>query len=264
MLSKLKTALRRSPLAGPLISLKAQFVKPDSQDDESIILRQLLSRFDVPKIFVEFGFSGWEFNCAPLISDWDGLLVDGDTYNVMIARRILPKRIVAERCWLTLDTLGVITDFVCGRPLGILSIDVNGNDYWFLKALIDLKPAIIVAEYNSSFGRRSVTVPYDPDFDRTKKSPEWPWYDGFTHFYFGASLGALTYLANRHDYSLIEVGRKGVNAFFVRNDLLGEDDVPLSADQAYREQFFPDGSRPSHRWSALRSLPFVDVTELSD
>lgn len=260
MLSMIKTLLKRSPLVRPLIYVKSRFVSPTTQNEEAAILRQLLSRFNVPRRFVEFGFSGWEFNCSPLVNSWEGLLIDGDEYNVTIARTILPKNVRAEQRWLTLETLSIVRDFAKNGGLGILSIDVDGNDYWFLKSLIDLRPSIIIAEYNSSFGRHPVTVPYDPAFDRTKNSPTWPWYDEVTYFWFGASLAALTHLAEANAYSLIEVGQSGINAFFVRNDLLGQDDYPLSADQAYREQFFPDGSRPSQRWSALQAMPFVDVT----
>lgn len=261
MRSQIKALLKRSPLVRPLIYAKSCFVSPTTQNEEAAILRQLLSRFEVPHRFVEFGFSGWEFNCASLANTWDGLLIDGDEYNVTIARTILKRNIRAEQRWLTLDTLDVVREFASAGELGILSIDVDGNDYWFLKSLIDLKPAIIIAEYNSSFGRHPVTVPYDPTFDRTKLSPSWPWYDERTYFWFGASLSALTHLAEANGYGLIEVGQSGINAFFVRNDLLGADDFPLSADQAYREQFFPDGSRPSQRWQALRGMPFVDVTK---
>ncbi|MES2754973.1 MAG: hypothetical protein V4659_09945 [Pseudomonadota bacterium] len=262
MLEALKSALRQSPLATPLIRLKSVFERPTTQNEEGAILTQLLARFAIPKRFVEFGFSGWEFNCATLVNDWEGLLLDGNSYNVKIARLILPKKIRAEERWLTLDTLDIVRDFAAESELGILSIDVDGNDYWFLQALIDVRPAMLILEYNSSFGRRPVTVPYDATYDRTRVSPTWPWYNGeTTHYYFGASLAALTHLATEHGYSLIEVTQSGVNAFFVRNDLLGDDDFPLSADQAYREQYFPDGSRPSQRLAALGDLPLIDVTK---
>lgn len=260
MLAYIRSALRRSLLAKPLIYAKSHFVRPAAQNEEAAILTKLLSRFDVPARFVEFGFSGWEFNCASLVDEWQGLLIDGDPYNVVIARTIFGANIRSERRWLTLETLDIVHDFAAEGPVGILSVDVDGNDYWFLENLISLKPSIIIAEYNSSFGRHSVSVPYDATFDRTKVGITWPWYDGKTHFYFGASLAALTYLTEKNGYSLIEVGQSGVNAFFVRNDLLSADDVPLSADQGYREQHFPDGSRPSDRWQVLKTLPLIDVT----
>jgi hypothetical protein len=143
------------------------------------------------------GFSGWEFNCAHLAKHWIGLLVDGDAYNVTNTKALFKKNITVERRWLTLDNLDLCANWLDGRTLGILSLDVDGNDYWFLENLISLNPCLIVAEYNSSLGLRPLTVVYDPAFDRTTKHP------GKT--YFGASLTALDHLARKHNYSLIKV-----------------------------------------------------------
>jgi len=190
MIDTLKKWIKSTRLIDIFILLKKQFVDPHSQNDESQIIKRLLQRFDVPHSFIEFGFSGWEFNCASLIGDWEGLLIDGDSYNVKIANIVCPPAITAKCSWLTLETLDFIYDYANSRDVGILSIDVDGNDYWFLEKMISTRPAIIVAEYNSSFGLRPITVPYDPDFDRTKKHESWT--------YFGASLSALNHLANQN------------------------------------------------------------------
>ncbi len=250
MFSHLKNWVRPTPFAIPFIYLKGKLTKPTTQNDEALILATLLSRFDVPKCFIEFGFGGWEFNCAPLAFEWDGLLVDGDNYNVRIARTILPRRVVAKQLWITLETLSEIRAYAEGRDIGILSIDVDGNDYWFWESLIDLKPAMLIAEYNSTFGTRPVTVPYDPNFDYRS-------HEGWT--YYGASLTALAKLFASHDYSLIDVFTSGVNSFFVRNDLLGPEDRPLDPVKAYREQPHVDGSRPDQRWEKIKDKEFVTV-----
>lgn len=251
-MSALKEFVKKTALAKPYILAKALFTRPSTQNDEAIILRNLLSRFDVPRTFIEFGFGGWEFNCAPLAAEWEGLLLDGDGYNVAIAKTILPKQIVARQQWITLESLGVIRDYAAERPIGILSVDVDGNDYWFLEALIDLKPAIIIAEYNSVFGLRPITVPYDPEFERQAKHE--------SLYYFGASLTALAHLAEKNGYSLINVGSGGINAFFVLSELLAPGDIPLRTEHAYREKFWSDQSRPSEQWERIKHLPFVDVT----
>ena len=248
--SSVKGRLRDSPAAVPFQWLKSRISSPRTQNDEAAIIRMLVNRFAPPKLFVEFGFGGWEFNCAPLVYAWSGMLLDGDAYNVMIARLAFPSRVVAKQAWITRETLDPIFDFVAGRPLGILSIDVDGNDYWLLEALIGLKPAIIIAEYNSTFQDRSITIPYDPAFDY-RKAP---------HFlYHGASLAALSKLAVTHGYSLIAVGSTGINSFFVRNDLLDPDDRPLDPATAYRELDHDDGLRASDHWEMVKHLPFVEV-----
>ena len=70
---------------------------------------------------------------------------------------------------MTLDNL----DFIKSSfpQIGVLSIDVDGNDYWFLKELIDSSPSVICVEYNSTFGLEPITVPYDPSFNRYEKHP---------------------------------------------------------------------------------------------
>jgi hypothetical protein len=153
-----------------------------------------------------------------------------------------------------LESLDFICDYAKSKEVGILSVDVDGNDYWFLEKLIHIKPAVIIAEYNSSFGLKPITVPYDPNFDRTKKHESWT--------YFGVSLSAINHIANQNGYSLIEVTNSGVNAFFVRNDLLTGDDYELKPECAFREKSFSDGSRPSQQWEKIKHLEYVDVTKI--
>lgn len=66
-----------------------------------------------------------------------------------------------ENRFLTLENLEIVRSAF--PALGTLSIDVNGNDYWFLKSLIDIKLAIICVEYSRSFSQHSVTVMFDRD-----------------------------------------------------------------------------------------------------
>jgi hypothetical protein len=253
MIETIKDRIKSTSLAYFFIELKSFFTKPRAQNDEEFIIHRLTHRYEIPQTFIEFGFSGWEFNCARLVNDWDGLLVDGDDYNIKIAKTILGKNITVKKAWLTLDDLDFFSEWLDSKALGILSVDVDGNDYWFLEKLISLKPALIIAEYNSSFGLSPLTVEYDPDFDRTKKHPTWT--------YFGASLTALHFLAEKNGYSLIEISNSGINAFFIRNDLLSYQDIVLKPDCAFREKIFGDGSRPAEQFKRIKHLPFVDVTE---
>jgi hypothetical protein len=82
----LKEIIKQSSLIVPYILLKKLFNKNlSSQSNESIIIENLINRFEIPNRFVEFGFSGWEFNCIKIANkDWSGLLIDGDKYNVTI------------------------------------------------------------------------------------------------------------------------------------------------------------------------------------
>lgn len=101
------------------------------------------------------------------------------------------------------------------RDLGILSVDIDGNDYHILNAINAFKPRIIISEFNPCFGsERAVTVPYDPKFQRTEKH--------HSNLYFGASIKAIKHLLNDKGFTLVGTGRTGGNAYFVRNDLMTE------------------------------------------
>ncbi len=110
--------------------------------------------------------------------------------------------------------------------VGLVSIDVDGVDYWLLHALTVVSPRILVVEYNSLFGPNArVTVPYSPDFDRTAAH--------FSNLFFGASHAALTDLASEKG-SRSWVRTAGTNGFFVRRDVLGPMHELAAAD-AWRE-----------------------------
>ena len=86
----------------------------------------------------------------------------------------------------------------------------DGNDYWIWEAVTASSPRVLIMEYNSMFGPdRSVTIPYDPQFDRHRHHS----------MYYGASLTALTRLNTRKGYRLVAVEPAGVNAFFLRHDV---------------------------------------------
>lgn len=226
---------------------------PRSQSDEAEILVRLVEQLDAPRSFLEFGFSPFELNCASLLHNCAGLLVDGDFGNVAIARVVLPRAVKATRLFLDLDNLHVLSERYQPRELGVLSIDVDGNDYWFLGALLpELEPTIAAVEYNPSLGLRPIVVPYDATFDRHEKHP--------SGWYHGASLEALTRLCARRGYRLVATASGGNNAFYVRRDL---DELPtLSVAEAYREGVGRNqwsGTTAAEQWETIKDLPYVTV-----
>jgi hypothetical protein len=217
-----------------------------SQSNEAAIL-STLSR-GVPKTFVEFGFHPSEFNCVSL-SGFSGLLIDGDATSVRVANLALPRRLRAVQSFLTLDNLDVVRNAF--PALGVLSIDVDGNDYWFLQALLPLRPHVVAVEYNGTFGLRSITVPYDAAFERHLKHP--------SGWYHGASLAALSSLCERHDMKLVAVSEAGTNAFFVRQD---RPEPRLSIQSAYKENALRNqrsGTTAAQQWERIKHMPFESV-----
>ena len=149
--------------------------------------------------------------------------------------------------------------------IGLLSIDIDGNDYWVLEAITSIKPRIIVAEYNSTFGpTQAVTVPYDPTFNRLQAH--------HSGLYFGASLPALCHLAERKGYRFVGSNSAGINAFFVRDDVVGtlptlrpEDGWVESVVRESRDHTGRLTYLDSHvdRLSLIADLPVYDVEHRS-
>lgn len=245
MKSKLYELIKRTPARYLYHRLKA-WRGGSSQSDESAILVRL--GVDCPKTFVEFGFHPTEYNCIGLV-DFSGLLVDGDPATVRLARAILPTRIQVRHQFLTLENLGTITDY--HSALGVLSIDVDGNDYWFLRELLATKPYVIAIEYNASFGMAPVTVPYDPAFERHTKHP--------SGWYHGASLAALAKLCQGQDFKLVAVAKAGGNAFFVRTSspLPALDPATAYCENALRNRW--SKTTAFEQWSRIKDMPFIEV-----
>jgi hypothetical protein len=216
------------------------------QFDEGEILLRLTTETNAPRNFVEFGFHPREFNCAALMRrGWSGLLIDGNARQVADARALLPSRIRCEHLFLTRDNLDIVRNAF--PALGVLSIDIDGNDYWVMERLIGIRPSVIAVEYNASFLNESVTIPYEPDFDR-HRAHESGWYHG-------ASLVALTRLAAAHGYGLAAVSAGGANAFFTESGDLD----PLAAWRANTLRDKWSSTTPAEQWRRIKHLPLTSV-----
>lgn len=237
-LIKENTTLRR-------LYYRAQMLRAGAQSNEVRIIDDLTR--NAPRTFVEFGFHPVQFNCIALAKrpEWQGLLIDGNASQVADARAILADRIeVAER-FLTLENLQFIKNKF--PQIGLLSIDVDGNDFWFLKELIGTEPSVICVEYNATFGLDPISVPYDASFDRREKHP--------SGWYHGASLTALANLCALHGYGLAAVSEAGLNAFFTRSGQL--DPAAAWLPNSIREEW--SGKTRDEQWAAIEHLPYVTI-----
>lgn len=195
-----------------------------SQFGDDGIIQFLLNNIEVyNKQFVEFGVENYEeANTRFLLEcfNWKGLVIDSDISHT--------KHIESQNYYWR-NQLNISSDFITKKninlilqknnaigDIGILSIDIDGNDYWIWEEINIINPSIVIIEYNARFGdKESVTIPYREDFDR-KKSKE-------GNIYYGASISALSKLAKKKNYSLICTNSNGNNAYFVKNDLLKSD-----------------------------------------
>jgi hypothetical protein len=189
------------------------------------------------RIFVEFGVESYvEANTRFLaVNDlWAGLVIDGSAENIAYIKTdpiYWATNLKAEHAFITADNINdLITRNGIHGDIGLLSIDIDGNDYWVWQAITCIAPRIVICEYNSLFGPTAkVTTPYDPAFVRGRAH--------FSGVFYGASISALTELAARKGYSLVAGNSAGNNVFFVRNDLLGTLRV-LNPAGAYRQAQF--------------------------
>jgi len=239
-------------------------LKVQSQNGEDGILLFIFSRVGGTNCrFVEFGVGdGRECNTANLSLNfgWSGLLMDAEERNVAAATKYYESQLKVRanavkvvKCLVTAENIDKILSVngVHGE-IDLLSIDIDGNDYWVWEAITVINPRVVVIEYNASFGKESVTVKYDPNFDRFKKHP--------TGFYHGASLSALTKLANSKGYILVGCESNGVNAFFVRQDVAHNRLFETSVDQAFFSATFrPEWLTVTELFEILSNLELVHV-----
>jgi hypothetical protein len=201
-------------------SLRDAEFKAYSQFGEDGAIQWLIARVPIAeRHFVEFGVEGYrEANTRFLLEHdgWSGLILDAGTSHQRFVRDVGHAwrwAIDARSAFVTAEN---INDLLRDQPddTGLLSVDIDGNDYWVLSA-IRMRPRIVVCEYNSLFGATApVTVPYDPGFDRTTAH--------HSTLYFGASISALRHWAESHGYRLVGSSAEGVNAFLVRDDVAGD------------------------------------------
>ena len=209
-----------------------------SQNGEDGILLYLFSRIGTKdRRFIEFGVNdGTECNTANLAINfgWRGLIMDGSTENVARAQRHYAEQllerapeVVAAQAFVTAENADALfQSHGFQGELDLLSIDVDGNDYWIWKGISSVSPRVVVVEYNAVFGpHASITIPYDPGF-RWETSE----YDLLAA---GASLSALARLGKEKGYILAGCNSSGVNAFFVREDAGSGVIEELAPEQAY-------------------------------
>lgn len=193
--------------------------------------------------FVEFGVGDYtQSNTRFLLrnDNWRGLVIEGEAAGVELIQSDSIYRmhdLTAVNAFVTAQTINsIIAGAGFGGDVGLLSIDIDGNDYWIWKAIDVVNPAIVVVEYNAVLGsNRAVTIPYDPGFDwRTAH---------YSLLYWGASLPAFCHLAERRGYAFVGANSNGLNAFFVRKDRLGP--LPaLTCHEGFVESRFRLASGP--------------------
>lgn len=238
-----------------------------SQFDEDGIIQYLINRLPIEsKTFIEFGVENYEESNTRflLLNDhWQGMVLDARASDIRYIQqdKIYWQYDLQAKCtWITRENINaLLCDAGFGKDVGLLSIDIDGNDYWIWEAIQSVRPLIVIIEYNSLFGLRPIAVPYKEDFERTDSH--------YSNLYYGASLGALQHLAQKKGYLLLGSNILGHNAFFVRADIAGEF-RGLELREAYVASKFRESrdeagkltyARGNDRIKLIQDMPVVEV-----
>lgn len=204
--------------------------------------------------FIEIGSDdGLNSNCANLALNfsWHGLFIDGNKESISRGEyfyKRYPNRFgykpTFHHAKVTIDNINSIID-QCGYSgeIDLLSLDIDGNDYWIWDAITTVQPRIVIIETHIIYGYRDIVVPYDANYV----------YPGVHPHYHGASPIAMVKLGRKKGYRLIGANNLGFNFIFLRNDE-GQDLFPevsieqvLSHPSCTRDIIDPE----------LLNLPFV-------
>jgi hypothetical protein len=197
---------------------KAEF-KVFSQWGDDGIIQFLVNYLDInEKRFVEFGVENYkECNTRFLLTNnnWIGLVMDGSDQNIMDIKNeqlYWKFNLTAKAEFVTAENINeLLFENGFAGEIGLLHIDIDGNDYWIWKAIQVVNPIIVIIEYNSVFGpEKSWTIPYQKDFRRNNFH--------YSNLYYGSSILSLIDLAKEKGYVFIGCNSNANNAYFVRDD----------------------------------------------
>lgn len=235
-----------------MINLQDYEEKMFSQNGEDGIIAKLIHLLyddTKNKYYVEFGVEdGRECNTRLLreVFDWKGLMMDGGNTNedINLQQEFITKENIIE----------LFQKYNVPSTINLLSVDIDFNDFYCLnKILSNYTCDIIVCEYNSKhLPNEDKIVIYD-------KHGSW---DGTN--YFGASLLALEKLGKMYNYTLIYCDKRGVNCFFLRNDIIQSRNLHFihSNDivNIYRQPRYGSGPNGGHR-SDVYNRPYITFDE---
>ena len=239
-----------------------------SQFGDDGIIQFLIKKLNISvEKFVEFGVEDYrESNTRFLLmhNDWQGLVIDGSKSQVELIKNdpmYWRHDLTAVHSFINAENINqILLDNNFKGKVGILSIDIDGNDYWVWQAITVVDADIVIVEYNGIFGsERAITVPYKPDFDRVSAH--------YSGLYFGASLQALCELGSKKGYAFIGSNRAGNNAYFLKKEIVGGLDI-VSPEAGFVKSKFREARNSSGeltffneeaRKKEIANLPVINV-----
>lgn len=221
-------------LSKELSSLKDVEFKIFSQFGDDGIIQWLINNIEIDnEFFVEFGVENYkEANTKFLMfnNNWSGFVMDGSNNNINNLKKqdyFWKYNLIAKDVFITKDNINnLLLEQNINPNIGLLHIDLDGNDYYIFDEINCLNPNILILEYNSLFGiDREISVPYREDFNRTKAH--------YSNLFFGASLKSLHSLAYKKGFIFIGCNQAGNNAYFIRKDKINSKIKEVSLEDGY-------------------------------
>lgn len=185
---------------------------------------------------------------------WWGYLFDGNERNVEIGQAffhkaqdtfLYPPRFT--HAWITAENVNhLITQSGITGDIDLLSLDIDGMDYWVWQAIECIRPRVVVCETHNVIGPDDAfTIPYHPDFVIT------------TPDYHSASLAAMTKLAEEKGYRLVGTHRYGFNAFFILNEIAPDILPGVTPAQCLQDPYTLEAR--SVRWPKVKDMNWIKV-----
>lgn len=231
-----------------------------SQWGDDGIIQYLIRKLTIKnEYFIEFGvqdFSESNTRFLMMNNNWAGFVMDGSEANMQNLRKqkwFWKYDLKQKAVFIDKDNINGLLAETGMSDIGLLHIDLDGNDYYILEAIdfSKLNPSILILEYNAVFGPdRPVSVPYDKNFVRTKAH--------HSNLFFGASLAALTHGAEKKGYALIGCNLAGNNAYFVKREMLNSSIKEVSVSDAFRDSRFRESRASDYSLSLLSGRDRLD------
>jgi hypothetical protein len=258
---------RQVAIVPPNESFRKIGFKVFSQWDEDGIIQYLVSHLPMQnKTFIEFGVEDYEESNTRflLLNDhWQGMVLDAcepDIRFIQTGSIYWEFDLQAKCAWITRENIdSLLRGAGFSEDVGLLSIDIDGNEYWIWEAIQSIRPRIVIVEYNSLFGLQPVSVPYKENFHKLSAH--------YSGLYYGCSLAALHHLARKKGYILVGTNIWGHNAFFIRSDIAsdfkGLEPLEVYVPSKYRDSRDPTGNltylRGEDRMKLIEHLPVANV-----
>lgn len=263
-----KFAFLQKKITQPIKDLSDLEFSVFSQWGDDGIINWLTEKIPIRnRIFVEIGTEDYkESNTRFLLKhkNWKGYLIES---NNLLVKKIYKQSIVWKHDLEIINTKvqknninEIFKNLRLRKEIGLLSLDIDSNDYWIWKEIDIIKPIIFVCEFNSTFGdKKAISVPYDKNFERKKFH--------YSNLAFGASLEAFKFICKKKNYIFLGTNSSGVNAYFLHKNYFKfikkkikkfvsfPSRIRESRDKNFKKSFIGN----TNRFNKIKGVKVVDV-----